>query len=408
MPAARRRETNGGCGAVLIALLVVVLVVLLGAWHLGLFDRMAYVAEVERQREVANPPAEIAASQDMNIVPVDGYVYSQLDEVDRGKYAILLDVFRTRQPRAYPETDMDDLARIRDCVIADHPEFFFVSGVHLLTTTNRGSGLVTDVTVEGEFSSTEEEATDIMARVDSVVADCLSGLAFESDDYAKAKYLYEYLATHTAYDHMAAETIQGDLEMASGQTIVDALVEGRAVCAGYARSYQYLLQRLDIPSVYVSGSARGGSHAWCASFLDGAWYFVDPTWGDPQFLDEWGNTGEFDRVDYDYLCVTGADMSITHVLDCDYPVPECASMADNYYVREGAYLVEADPALIGILVDGAIERGESAVRYRCATREVYDGMRSRLFDEQEVYQYLPGDSCRYSMNDDLLTTTVMF
>lgn len=61
------------------------------------------------------------------------------------------------------------------------------------------------------------------------------------------------------------------------------LVEGQAICMGYANTFQLFMDLLDIPCVTVIG-ASGGSredHAWNLVQLDGDWYAVDTTWDDP-------------------------------------------------------------------------------------------------------------------------------
>ena len=72
----------------------------------------------------------------------------------------------------------------------------------------------------------------------------------------------------------------GGLETVDG---VRLLVEGQAICMGYANTFQLFMDLLDIPCVTVIG-ASGGSredHAWNLVQLDGDWYAVDTTWDDP-------------------------------------------------------------------------------------------------------------------------------
>ena len=45
------------------------------------------------------------------------------------------------------------------------------------------------------------------------------------------------------------------------QSAYSALVGGKTVCAGYARAFQYLMQKLGIPCYYCTGFA-GENHAW--------------------------------------------------------------------------------------------------------------------------------------------------
>jgi len=79
------------------------------------------------------------------------------------------------------------------------------------------------------------------------------------------------------------------------QSAYSALVNGRTVCAGYARAFQYILQQLGIPCYYCTGYA-GESHAWNIVALDDGYYNVDATWDDAS-----QNTYEFfNKSDADF------------------------------------------------------------------------------------------------------------
>ena len=73
------------------------------------------------------------------------------------------------------------------------------------------------------------------------------------------------------------------------------------VCAGYARSLQYILNKLGIPCYYIYGTANGEYHAWNIVQLGGEWYNVDLTWCDQ-------DTG----AAYTYYNVTDAVLSANH------------------------------------------------------------------------------------------------
>ena len=61
------------------------------------------------------------------------------------------------------------------------------------------------------------------------------------------------------------------------------LVEGQAICMGYANTFQLFMDLLDIPCVTVIGASSDSreDHAWNLVQLDEDWYAVDTTWDDP-------------------------------------------------------------------------------------------------------------------------------
>lgn len=403
---ARGQRSGIGCGTVFLLIVFAAIVV---AWQFGYIDRFLYTFSMEQ----GIGGISSAESQRIDEEQQGHYVYSQLSAQDQELYRTVLDSFQSRSPRSYPETTMDDLARIRDCVLSDHPELFYVAGVRQLTTTNRGSGLVTGVTIEAQYSYDEAESQALMKQVDAAVAECMAGLPDNADDYQTAKYFYEYLAANTEYDHEAAAAGRSEIGSgigasgsapSPGQTIVDVFVHRKAVCGGYASAYQYLLQKRGMQCAYVTGEANGGSHAWCLALLDGAYYYIDPTWGDPQFIGDSGDVSEeAGTVNYDYLCITTGDLGKTHSISSLFSVPICDSTEDNYYVREGLMFEQADAARLGELVAGAFANGGS-MQVRCANADVYAELLHNVVESGELVSYLPyDDRYRYTYSDDFLT-----
>ena len=105
----------------------------------------------------------------------------------------------------------------------------------------------------------------------------LSGLT----TYEKINEVHSWLINNIEYDvNLVAD---------EPYSISGALTEGKAVCEGYARSFKYIMDGLNIPCVLVSGTGTNSngeteSHAWNYVQLDGYWYAIDVTWDDPIIL----------------------------------------------------------------------------------------------------------------------------
>ena len=65
----------------------------------------------------------------------------------------------------------------------------------------------------------------------------------------------------------------------SKYTAYEALVEGTAVCQGYALAYRYLLAMAGVSSEYVVSDSI--NHIWNSVEVDGQLYNIDVTWDDP-------------------------------------------------------------------------------------------------------------------------------
>ena len=73
-------------------------------------------------------------------------------------------------------------------------------------------------------------------------------------DYDKALALHDVVCANLAYDDsQSREWIH---------TVYGAFVNKYAVCDGYSKAYQYLLNKAGIDSHIATGTGNGGSHAW--------------------------------------------------------------------------------------------------------------------------------------------------
>ena len=93
-------------------------------------------------------------------------------------------------------------------------------------------------------------------------------------DLEKVFYVHEWLVQNIAYDR---EHLSDDVQ--DDHNLRGALLEGSAVCDGYAKTYALTLRKLGITGVLVTSKDIG--HAWNIVELDGNWYQVDCTWDDP-------------------------------------------------------------------------------------------------------------------------------
>ena len=80
--------------------------------------------------------------------------------------------------------------------------------------------------------------------------------------------IHDYLIANSAYD-----------ESLVAKDGYDLLVNGSAVCNGYAEAYMDLMNRCGIPTVIVSSNVM--NHCWNLVYIEGNWYHVDVTWDDP-------------------------------------------------------------------------------------------------------------------------------
>jgi len=214
--------------------------------------------------------------------------YSQLTASERQAYDIILEAIigfeangKSLGDNTYNRAYLDfssisqrptaeQIMRLTSLIIRDVPEAFHVTNYIYRYDYDRGQYYVrlTNVYTPEKYAS--YMATIYEAR-DAILAEIPSG----ASDFQKAKSLHDSFLTRTHY---------GDVTGGNAGNIVGGLVNGRAVCEGYARTYLFLCQQAGLEAIYVSGCLQTSSendtwvnHAWNHVCIDGTWYMCDLT-----------------------------------------------------------------------------------------------------------------------------------
>lgn len=128
-----------------------------------------------------------------------------------------------------------------------------------------------------EFELTlKASSEEILTQTEALARATASFVPLGKTPADKIAYINNYLCTRIKYD----------LEAENRSSIIGALVDGKCVCEGYARAFDYLCEKAGIDAVCIPGYAftneapDGEGHMWNAVRLDGALYAVDTTWND--------------------------------------------------------------------------------------------------------------------------------
>lgn len=326
------------------------------------------------------------------------YCYQQLSAGEQTLYNDILQALLewTEDAQIAADTKEEVFSKVFQCVLNDHPELFYVDGYTM--TSYQEDGVITGQSFCGSYLYSREEAAERMARIEQKAQRIQEGVPAGSSEYEKVRYVYEYLVKNTEYV----------LDCEDNQNICSVFLNGKSVCLGYAKAAQYLLGRLGINAILVSGTVEGGQeHAWNIVQIDGDYYHVDVTWGDASYIA--GNGQQLTKeqkpqINYEYLCVPDKQLLSTHCIKNIVPVPACDSMAANYYVQEGVYFTEPDMEKAAALFEKAYEQQAECVTLKCADTRVYQEMKQKLIDQQAVFAYLDTAAERviYTVNEEQL------
>lgn len=288
-----------------------------------------------------------------------GLSYEALDDATRRTYADILDGLEHRNLTFLVHAE--DCQQARDALHAvqqEHPEFFWL-GTRTATSRIGEGAVMMFFTPNMDMESIDE----IQARIESAREDYSRRLFPGSSDYDKVR---------TAYEHII-KTCEYVTGAPHNQDIQSVLLLHESVCAGYAKTFQYLLQSVGVRCEYVPGKVRNdrefGEHAWNIVCVDGTWCGVDVTWGDPSYLPS--DNGRKD-INYDYLCLTTSEMIRTgHAADTPATYPQCVDTKWDWYRMHGAWLDEFSPQRVGNIALGAIKAGKRRASVKFGTEMAY-------------------------------------
>ena len=229
-----------------------------------------------------------------------------------------------------------ELSVVFDAYRRDHPEHFWIGNEYSYSLQS-----TTVVSVKPTYIMSGAELDEAKLLFNLAVDSMISSLDSGMSEYEKELYLHDKLAENIVYE-----------ESDNAHNAYGALVEGKAVCEGYAEALQYLLQKSGIQSLIVLGESRNPSlnqveaHAWNIVRINGKYYHVDLTWND-----------QTERTYHAYFNIPDADILLDHIVeDTAYPLPACDSLDDNYFTVNSLHL-DASSDLSIVAIGDAISLG---------------------------------------------------
>lgn len=205
-----------------------------------------------------------------------------------------------------------------DAFFYDHPDLFYLdlTKISLLIksssiaskTTYRVSIVPNNTSsyLSDSFKS-NSDVENAINKVKTEKINIINSISKEASDYEKALKVHDYLVKNLEYE--------SSLQEENNRNIYGALIEKKVVCEGYAKSFKYLMDELNIECIIVSGTATNSSgiseaHMWNYIKLNDKWYGVDVTWDDPIII---GNTNSKNIIRHNYFCKGQSVFEKTHI-----------------------------------------------------------------------------------------------
>lgn len=358
-------------------------------------------------------PSEVKALREAELILSDEghqeYYFSLLTEQEQRCYRQILKGIRAREKEFYLTVSNDDTVdRIYHAVLKDHPEIYWAHNRESVYKTTYDSA---DYCLFApSYLYSEEEMAEIDKAVEERFTQVQATIPSGAGDYEKALAVYTYLIDNIEYAVSEHD-----------QNIAGAFWKKQAVCAGYAGAFQYIMERLGIPCIYVDGDARGSAegHAWNMISLDGEYYYVDATNGDqPEFLEgDAVQLAEHKTTIVDYFCPFPWEYGANYTADKNFVLPDCTATDMNFYVKNQGCFDSYDPEEIYDYCVMRLNNGAAVVRFKFSSREAYEEAYEALIENNEarrIAEYYLGlhqleqKEYHYGVLQDLYTFYYMF
>lgn len=269
---------------------------------------------------------------DYSHVTINKYFYNQLDEYAKTIYKAFesnkenmktgtykVELGNSFSPLLKESNGQDLLGEYYQSAIEaytyDNPDVFYLSPNKMylnIETTTKGKNVTYGVYINSgnednylidDFSS-QEEVENAINKIEQVRNQILQNRS--SDTYDNIKMVHDYLVDNIQYDTTISKS--------NIYNIYGAMINGEAVCEGYARSFKYLMDSLRIPCTLVIGKGTNSdgeteNHAWNYVQIEERWYAVDSTWDDPVSITGWVSQSS----KYRYFLKGSNDMIRDHI-----------------------------------------------------------------------------------------------
>lgn len=374
-------------------------------------DGNSFVYMIEHYKKAGTSPTKptIVGKSTRQTRPeeVSRYYYNQLsDDASREAYTKLYEALVEMKPSVdipVLKNAKEPVSMIRRSVIYDHPEIFWTNSTPISTYVEQSDR----ITVNLCYTMDAKTRAERQRELDYNVEEFMRGIHSEMGDYEVALAAFNAIVDRLDYDTLGlryqeqnggtSKTVPDDL-----RSVYGAIVHRKAVCAGYARAYQYMLQKVGMECMYVNGDCTSGErHAWNIVNMEGEYYHVDVTWGDGSDTDS-----RIDRpgVSYFYFGLNDREIHYSRTTDKELPVPPCVADNCNYYVRNGLYFSRYDHEQVcKVLAESLKNSGGNTVSIRFDNGRLLKTAENHLVQNGGFFEVMRAsgrESRKYSWNQN--------
>ncbi len=223
----------------------------------------------EKKEEVVDVKEYKTQLQEQNTQSL--YYYMQLDEENKKLYEVLFDALSAAKTEVIIDvTNIEQIEVAMEYISYDHPEIYYLNQYTIQLTSNKDKAKL-----NFEYFLSPEEIEETNALLEEVTQSFIATIPTDATQQKITKLAYDYITSNVTYNEISEYN----------QSLISALIKKESVCAGYAKAYQYLLQKVGVWTTYlpvqsIEEETQGVSHALNMVKLDDDYFYIDSTWGD--------------------------------------------------------------------------------------------------------------------------------
>lgn len=284
-----------------------------------------------------------------------------------------------------PLTDAE-YEKVYALVYYQNPELFWM-GNHILLSDDGKTGTIS-------YMFSKEQATTYQKSINKQFKSLIANMTSDMSDLQMVIACNNFIVLNTDF-------AKG---VGNSQNVYGTLVEGYGQCEGYAKTFMWMMNKLNIPCVLCVGvKDTGASHAWCQVKLhDGSWYNVDTVGNDPILP-----VSDKMSLSYRYLCVPNSVVFDKVWFNVNYSprTPdllyfkpcECNSYTLNGDINYGVYAETYEDAYEKIKqsVIKAVENRRVVAHCLVGKDDAYTETYRRLISEGEIWNIVDAVNAMY-------------
>lgn len=246
---------------------------------------------------------------------------------------------------------MNDVHIAMEAALFDYPELFYLKKEYIISTITNGNNTEVQLNVTYTVGS-RSQLNEQIAAIKKAMSKILSQVT-ATDPFNIEVHIHDILAKEIEYYRPENESNIPD----NCYNIYGALVEKKAVCEGFAKSFCALMRNKKIDTTVVIGNLSDVPHIWNIVKMPDGWYHVDVT--NDQLCKEGGTLPI-----HPYFNITTAQISKTHHIKCMEKVPEANSEKYNYYYATGRIIKKSDRLFEGIKKVVSINKSSKVLEFK--------------------------------------------